>query len=118
MSGMDYGHSLSALQAQVDAWITSYGGGYFDELSMLAQLVEEVGEVARVVSRRYGDQRPKELDARLELGDELADVLFVLICLANKTGIDLGAEFARNLAKKTERDATRYEAADPDGRST
>jgi NTP pyrophosphatase (non-canonical NTP hydrolase) len=106
---MEQSPSLRDYQDRVDEWIHTYGGGYFAELGMLAQLVEEVGEVARVVSRRYGEQTTKDGDAHRQLGDELADVLFSLICLANGTGIDLGAELDRNLAKKTARDGTRYQ---------
>lgn len=105
---MDDGQTLRDYQARVDEWITTYGVRYFSELSMLAQLVEEVGEVARVVSREYGDQTSRDVDRHKRLGDELADVLFVVICLANKTGIDLATELDRNLTKKTERDADRY----------
>ena len=95
-------------QASVDQWITTYGVRYFSELNILAQLVEEVGEVARIVGRRYGEQSGDDPDH--SLGDELADVLFTIACLANKTGVDLSAEVARNLAKKTDRDATRHRA--------
>lgn len=100
--------TLSAAQAEVDAWIRSIGVRYFSELTNLAQLVEEVGEVARLVSRRYGDQSFKSGETPGELSDELADVLFVLICLANQTGVDLTAAFRANLAKKTCRDADRH----------
>jgi NTP pyrophosphatase (non-canonical NTP hydrolase) len=98
--------TLRQYQARVDEWITSYGVRYFSELNILAQLVEEVGEVARIVGRRYGEQSGDDPDR--SLGDELADVLFTVACLANKTGIDLTDEVARNLAKKTRRDATRH----------
>lgn len=100
--------TLAAAQAEVDAWIRSIGVRYFSELSNLAQLVEEVGEVARLVSRKYGDQSFKSGETPGELSDELADVLFVLICLANQTGVDLSAAFRANLAKKTRRDADRH----------
>lgn len=100
--------TLSAAQAEVDAWIRSIGVRYFSELTNLAQLVEEVGEVARLVSRKYGDQSFKSGETPGELSDELADVLFVLICLANQTGVDLTAAFRANLAKKTRRDADRH----------
>ena len=83
---------------------------YFSELTNLAQLVEEVGEVARLMSRTYGDQSFKESDQRNELGDELADVLFVLICIANQTGVDLTEAWQRNLEKKTQRDRHRHQA--------
>jgi NTP pyrophosphatase (non-canonical NTP hydrolase) len=100
--------TLAAAQAEVDAWIRSAGVRYFSELSNLAQLVEEVGEVARLISRKYGDQSFKSSETPGELSDELADVLFVLICLANQTGVDLSAAFRANLAKKTRRDADRH----------
>lgn len=99
--------TLRDYQGRVDEWISTYGVSYFSELTMLAQLVEEVGEVAHIVSRQYGDQTAKAGDGG-RLGDELADVLFVLVCLANRTGVDLSAELERNLAKKTARDSTRY----------
>lgn len=102
--------TLSAAQARVEAWIKSVGVCYFSELTNLAQLVEEVGEVARIMGRTYGDQSWKRAEGeRPELADELADVLFVLICIANQTGVDLTAAFKRNLAKKTERDAVRHQ---------
>jgi len=100
--------SLREAQEAVDAWIRGIGMRYFSELTNLAQLMEEVGELARVVSRTYGEQSFKESDKRGNLGDELADVLFVLICLANQTGVDLTAALSANLAKKTERDADRH----------
>jgi NTP pyrophosphatase (non-canonical NTP hydrolase) len=100
--------TLQEAQHTVDAWINSIGVRYFSELTNLAMLTEEVGEVARIMARRYGDQSFKESDKEVDLGDEMADVLFVLICLANQTGVDLEAAFARNLAKKTQRDATRH----------
>ena len=106
---MEHSPTLRDYQDRVDEWIRTYGGGYFAELGMLAQLVEEVGEVARVVSRQYGQQTTKDGDQPQRLGDELADVLFSLICMANGTGIDLATELERNLAKKTARDATRYQ---------
>ena len=100
--------TLRGAQETVDAWIRSVGVRYFSELTNLAQLMEEVGELARVVSRTYGDQSFKESDKRVNLSDEMADVLFVLICLANQTGVDLTAALEANLAKKTERDADRH----------
>tara|TARA_B100000809_G_scaffold51649_1_gene46922 strand:+ start:470 stop:850 length:381 start_codon:yes stop_codon:yes gene_type:complete len=100
--------SLADAQARVDRWIEEVGVRYFSELTNLAQLVEEVGEVARIISRTYGDQSFKSGEEGLDLGDELADVLFVLICLANQTGVDLGEAFERNLEKKTSRDAQRH----------
>lgn len=100
--------TLRAAQERVDAWIRSVGVRYFSELTNLAQLMEEVGELARIVSRTYGEQSFKESDKRGNLSDEMADVLFVLICLANQTGVDLTAAFAANLAKKTARDSDRH----------
>lgn len=99
---------LSALQAQVDEWIKTVGVRYFSELTNMAMLTEEVGEVARIIARRYGEQSEKESDKAKDLGDEMADVLFVLICLANQTGINLQEAFDKNMTKKTERDATRH----------
>lgn len=104
-------HSPLALldaQIQVDQWIQEIGVRYFSELTNLAQLVEEVGEVARIISRRYGEQSFKESDSDVDLADEMADVLFVLICLANQTGIDLTEALRNNLDKKRKRDATRH----------
>lgn len=100
--------TLQQAQQDVDAWINDLGVRYFSELTNLAQLVEEVGEVARIMSRRFGDQSFKSNDRDADLGDELADVLFVLICIANQTGVDLTEAFRRNLEKKTRRDATRH----------
>ena len=101
--------TLADAQRRVDEWIKRVGVRYFSELTNLAQLVEEVGELARILSRTYGDQSFKASDQGRDLGDEMADVLFVLVCLANQTGVDLTAAFERNLAKKTERDATRHQ---------
>lgn len=95
-------------QDKVDQWIQDVGVRYFSELTNLAQLVEEVGEVARIISRTYGEQSFKESDEKVSLKDEMADVLFVLICLANQTGIDLTEAFQQNFQKKTKRDATRH----------
>lgn len=100
--------TIAETQKIVDAWISKYGVRYFNELTNTAILMEEVGEVARIVARRYGEQSEKESDKNLDLGDELADVLFVLICIANQTGVDLTKAMEINLAKKTERDATRH----------
>ncbi|MEX0791849.1 MAG: nucleotide pyrophosphohydrolase [Pirellulaceae bacterium] len=100
--------SLREAQAQVDQWIKTLGVRYFSEMTNLAQLVEEVGEVARVISRTYGEQSTKPGEKPQELADELADVLFVLVCLANQTGVDLTDAFRKNLEKKTQRDATRH----------
>ncbi len=104
-------NSLTLRQAQddVDQWIQTIGVRYFSELTNLAQLMEEVGEVSRVISRTYGEQSFKASDKKVELSDELADVLFVVICLANQTGVDLTAALRRNLEKKTKRDATRHQ---------
>ena len=99
--------TISDAQRQVDQWIKDIGVRYFSEMTNLAQLVEEVGEVARLISRTYGEQSFKDGDHG-ELGDELADVLFVLVCLANQTGIDLEESFRRNLEKKTSRDRSRH----------
>ena len=102
--------TIKEAQKAVDDWIKQHGVRYFNELTNMAQLTEEVGEVARVIARRYGEQSEKESDQAKELGDELADVLFVLICLANQTGVDLQAALSRNLEKKTNRDNKRHKA--------
>lgn len=101
--------TLSDAQKQIDDWIKTVGVRYFSELTNLAQLVEEVGEVARIMSRTYGEQSFKKSDRSAELADELADVLFVLICIANQTGVDLSDAFERNLEKKTSRDKDRHQ---------
>ena len=100
--------TLEQAQKQVDDWIQTYGVRYFSELTNMAQLVEEVGEVARIMARTYGDQSFKKSDLAHDLGDELADVLFVLICIANQTGIDLTQALQQNLDKKTQRDSDRH----------
>lgn len=100
--------TLQEAQTQVDNWIKTVGVRYFSELTNTAILMEEVGEVARIMARTYGDQSFKKADLAKDLGDEMADVLFVLICLANQTGIDLTAAFAKNMEKKTVRDAERH----------
>ena len=100
--------TIEQAQATVDEWIKTTGVRYFSELTNLAILTEEVGEVARLIARQYGEQSFKKSDEGRELGDELADVLFVLICLANQTGVNLTEALDRNLAKKTQRDATRH----------
>ncbi|MGI4884466.1 MAG: nucleotide pyrophosphohydrolase [Janthinobacterium lividum] len=100
--------TIEQAQHTVDQWITTTGVRYFNELTNLAILTEEVGEVARLIARQYGEQSFKESDKGHELGDELADVLFVVICLANQTGVNLTDALARNLAKKTQRDAQRH----------
>ena len=100
--------TIKESQKLVDDWINEYGVRYFNELTNMAQLTEEVGEVARIIARRYGEQSEKESDKGKDLGDELADVLWVVICLANQTGIDLEDALQRNLDKKTKRDNTRH----------
>jgi len=99
--------SLSELQKDVDTWVKAIGVRYFSELTNLGILMEEVGEVARIMTRRYGDQSFKE-NEKNDLGDELADVLFVLTCIANQTGVDLDEAMRRNLEKKTLRDRDRH----------
>jgi len=100
--------TLKQTQTLVDSWIKKHGVRYFNELTNMAVLTEEVGEVARIMSRKYGEQSSKKSDKNLKLDDELADVLFVLICIANQTGVDLTAAFARNIQKKTKRDSKRH----------
>ena len=100
--------TLQQAQAQVDAWIKEYGVRYFSELTNMTILTEEVGELARIMARTYGDQSFKKSDLNKDLGDEMADVLWVLICLANQTGVDLTEAFEKNMAKKTERDKERH----------
>jgi NTP pyrophosphatase (non-canonical NTP hydrolase) len=101
--------TIEEAQNRVDQWIKEYGVRYFSELTNMAMLTEEVGEVARIIARQYGDQSFKASDRDQRLDDELADVLFVLICLANQTGINLEEALIRNLEKKTKRDATRHQ---------
>ena len=98
---------LSELQKRVDAWIREYGVRYFSELTNMAVLTEEVGELARVMARKYGDQSFKEGE-KDNIEDEIADVLWVLLCIANQTGVNVTEAFARNLEKKTQRDNTRH----------
>lgn len=100
--------TLEQAQEQVDQWIKTTGIRYFNELTNTAILMEEVGEVARIMSRKYGEQSFKKSDEAVNLADEMADVLFVLICLANQTGIDLNDAFIKNLSKKTARDKDRH----------
>lgn len=100
--------TLREAQASVDNWIKTVGVRYFSELTNLAQLVEEVGELARIISRTYGEQSFKETDKNYSLKDEMADILFVLICLANQTGVDLTEAFDDNLRKKSQRDGERH----------
>lgn len=100
--------TIRDVQRRVDEWIKTYGVRYFSELTNMAILTEEVGEVARIMARKYGDQSFKESDTKHDLADEMADVLWVLVCLANQTGVDLTEAFERNLKKKTERDNKRH----------
>lgn len=100
---------LGKAQQAVDDWIKAHGVRYFNELTNMAQLTEEVGEVARIIARRYGEQSEKPSDKVKDLGEELADVVFVVLCLANQTGIDLEEAFARKLDLKTQRDRDRHQ---------
>jgi NTP pyrophosphatase (non-canonical NTP hydrolase) len=100
--------TIKEAQKQVDNWIKEYGIRYFNELTNMAMLTEEVGEVARIVARKYGEQSFKKTDKGKNLADEMADVLFVLICLANQTGVDLEKALKENLEKKTKRDSKRH----------
>lgn len=100
--------TIAQAQQAVDEWIKTYGVRYFNELTNMAILSEEVGEVARIIARRYGEQSEKESDKQKDLGDEMADVLWVLLCLANQTGINLTEAFQKNLEKKTQRDQQRH----------
>ena len=100
---------LEGAQKKVDQWIQTHGVRYFDELTNMAQLTEEVGEVARIIARRYGEQSEKESDKDKDLGEELADVIFVAICLANQTGVDLQKAFEKKLKKKSESDHERHQ---------
>ena len=100
--------TIKQAQQGVDKWIKENGVRYFSELTNMAMLTEEVGEVARIIARRYGEQSEKKSDKNKDLGDEMADVLFVLICLANQTGIDLTEALEKNLKKKATRDSERH----------
>src|ERR1700756_4675995 len=100
--------TIQQAQKKTDDWIKTHGVRYFNELTNMAILTEEVGEVARIMSRRYGEQSEKESDKAKKLDDELADVLFVLICIANQTGVNLQTALEENLKKKTERDSERH----------
>ena len=100
--------TIKDAQEKVDQWINTTGVRYFSELTNMAILTEEVGEVARIMARKYGDQSFKESEKNADLADELADVLWVLICLANQTGVDLTSAFERNMEKKTKRDGDRH----------
>ena len=99
---------LKNAQQEVDNWIAAHGVRYFNELTNMAQLTEEVGEVARIIARRYGEQSEKESDKNKDLGEELADVVFVVLCLANQTGVDLQAAFDKKMDLKTKRDHDRH----------
>jgi NTP pyrophosphatase (non-canonical NTP hydrolase) len=104
----DHKLPLKALQQEADIWIKEIGKGYFSELTNMAMLAEEVGEVARVIARRYGDQKEKESDRATDLGEELSDVLFVVLCLANQTGVDLQKAWEERMQAKTLRDEGRF----------
>ena len=101
--------TIQEAQDTIDRWINTTGVRYFNELTNMAMLTEEVGEVARIIARKYGEQSFKESDKDKQLSDELADVLFVLICIANQTGINLTEALEKNLNKKTQRDSTRHQ---------
>jgi len=101
--------TIQEAQAKIDQWIKKYGVRYFNELTNMALLTEEVGELARIIARKYGEQSFKKSDKDNNLEEEIADVLFVLICLANQTGVNLTDALVKNLEKKTSRDATRHE---------
>lgn len=100
--------TIEQAQQTIDKWITTTGVRYFNELTNMAMLTEEVGEVARIIARKYGEQSFKNSDKDKDLGDELADVLFVLICIANQTGVNLTEALEKNLEKKTNRDGDRH----------
>ncbi|MCU0384184.1 MAG: nucleotide pyrophosphohydrolase [Cyclobacteriaceae bacterium] len=104
--------TIENAQQQVDSWIKQHGVRYFNELTNMAILTEEVGELARIIARRYGEQSEKESDKNKDMADEMADVLWVLICLANQTGINLTHAFAKNMEKKTSRDKDRHKQND------
>lgn len=104
--------TITQAQSIIDAWIKEYGVRYFNELTNTAILMEEVGEVARIMARRYGEQSEKDSDKEKDLADELADVLFVVMCIANQTGINLEDALAKNLDKKTKRDHSRHKNND------
>ena len=101
--------NIENAQKQVDDWIKNHGVRYFNELTNMAQLTEEVGEVARIIARRYGEQSEKESDRSKDLGEELADVIFVVLCLANQTGVDLQKAFDKKMIIKSERDHDRHQ---------
>lgn len=100
---------VAALQHEVDAWIQAVGVRYFNELTNMAILAEEVGEVGRILARRYGEQSEKESDKNKDLGEELADVLFVVLCLANQTGTDLQGAWRKKMEQRTDRDKDRHQ---------
>lgn len=100
--------TISSLQKEIDQWINTIGVRYFSELTNMAILTEEVGELARIIARRYGEQSEKESDKNKDLGDEMADVLWVLVCLANQTGVNLEEAVKKNIEKKTSRDKDRH----------
>ena len=100
--------TIKEAQERIDEWIKTYGVRYFNELTNMTILTEEVGELARIIARTYGEQSFKESDKRSDIGDEMADILWVLICLANQTGVDLTDAFEKNMRKKTERDNERH----------
>jgi len=102
--------TIQEAQTQVDQWIKNYGVRYFNELTNMAILTEETGELARIIARRYGEQSEKESDKNKDLGDEMADVLWVLMCLANQTGVNLTEAFQKNIEKKTFRDKDRHKS--------
>ncbi len=104
--------TIKQAQTKVDEWITTVGVRYFSELTNMAILTEEVGELARVIARKYGDQSFKETDKQYDLADEMADVLWVLICLANQTGVDLTSALEQNFEKKNQRDVNRHKQND------
>ncbi len=101
---------IKEAQVVVDTWIKKYGVRYFDEMTNMALLMEEVGEVTRIMARRYGEQSEKESDKNKDLGEEMADVLFVLMCLANQTGVDLESSLLKNMEKKAIRDKERHQS--------
>jgi NTP pyrophosphatase (non-canonical NTP hydrolase) len=104
--------TIEEAQAQVDHWIKTVGVRYFNELTNTAILMEEVGELARIMARKYGEQSFKESDKNIDMADEMADVMWVLICLANQTGVNLTEAFEKNMAKKTQRDELRHKNND------
>ncbi|HRV52919.1 MAG: MazG nucleotide pyrophosphohydrolase domain protein [Bacteroidetes bacterium ADurb.Bin141] len=104
--------TIAEAQQTVDTWIKKYGVRYFNELTNMALLTEEVGELARIIARKYGEQSFKDKESESNLADEMADVLFVLICIANQTGVDLTQAMTKNLEKKTKRDVERHRSND------